>query len=286
MPRRQHLPLDAVRAQKDRTEVLAEFDVDPSRIVVGTAGRLDHGKGLGTFLQAAALVISRVPQAHFLVMGYPDVEAYRRKARRLGLEEHASFPGRIDYDQAPRYLALGDVAVGPKLSETESNGKLYNYMACALPTVAFDTPSSREILGDLGVYAPRGDVAALADPPGSGSAHQTSRPVSRRSPGRIPLRPGEHPGGGAHRTGHQHRLAAGGELRRQIGMAGAKGPGSPLAMHTQGPRPARIVPRGVSASRDRRGGPAGRQGRWPLRRRPGSCRRPRSGQWACRRNRC
>jgi glycosyltransferase involved in cell wall biosynthesis len=79
------------------------------------------------------------------------------------LEEHVTFPGRIDYDQAPRYLALGDVAVGPKLSETESNGKLYNYMACALPTVAFDTPSSREILGDLGVYAPRGDVAALAD---------------------------------------------------------------------------------------------------------------------------
>jgi glycosyltransferase involved in cell wall biosynthesis len=53
--------------------------------------------------------------------------------------------------------------VGPKLSETESNGKLYNYMACALPAVAFDTPVSREILGDLGVYAPRGDVAGLAD---------------------------------------------------------------------------------------------------------------------------
>jgi len=36
-------------------------------------------------------------------------------------------------------------------------------MGCALPTVAFDTPPSREILGDLGVYAPRGDAAALAD---------------------------------------------------------------------------------------------------------------------------
>jgi glycosyltransferase involved in cell wall biosynthesis len=29
--------------------------------------------------------------------------------------------------------------------------------------VAFDTPPSREILGELGVYAPRGDVPALAD---------------------------------------------------------------------------------------------------------------------------
>jgi glycosyltransferase involved in cell wall biosynthesis len=96
-------------------------------------------------------------------MGYPNEERYRRQAQDLGLAEQVALPGRIDYSQAARYLALGQVAVGPKLSETESNGKLYNYMACALPTVAFDTPVSREILGDLGVYAPRGDVAALAD---------------------------------------------------------------------------------------------------------------------------
>jgi glycosyltransferase involved in cell wall biosynthesis len=95
-------------------------------------------------------------------MGYPNESVYRQRARDLGVAGHVSFPGRINYDQAARYLALGEVAVGPKLSPTESNGKLYNYMACALPTVAFDTPPSREILGDLGVYVPRGDVEALA----------------------------------------------------------------------------------------------------------------------------
>jgi glycosyltransferase involved in cell wall biosynthesis len=114
-------------------------------------------------LEAVARVLSRVPEAYFLVMGYPNEDKYRQKARELGVAEHVRFPGRIDYNQAARYLALGEVAVGPKLSETESNGKLYNYMACALPTVAFDTPVSREIMGDLGVYVPRGDVTALAD---------------------------------------------------------------------------------------------------------------------------
>jgi glycosyltransferase involved in cell wall biosynthesis len=136
--------------------------VPPGRRPVVYLGLLNAYQGVDHLLEAIPGVLARVPQAYFLVMGYPDVEAYRRKSRHLGVEDHVSFPGRIDYDQAPRYLALGQVAVGPKLSETESNGKLYNYMACALPTVAFDTPSSREILGDLGVYAPRGDVAALA----------------------------------------------------------------------------------------------------------------------------
>jgi glycosyltransferase involved in cell wall biosynthesis len=54
--------------------------------------------------------------------------------------------------------------VAPKLSATEGAGKILNYMAMALPTVAFDTPVGREYLGTLGVYAGRtGDPAALAD---------------------------------------------------------------------------------------------------------------------------
>ncbi|MGD8465418.1 MAG: glycosyltransferase family 4 protein, partial [Anaerolineae bacterium] len=131
--------------------------VPPGRRAVVYLGLLTPYQGVDHLLQAIPAVVERVPEAYFLVMGYPNVQAYQRRARQMGIAEHVRFPGRIDYDQASRYLALGEVAVGPKLSETESNGKLYNYMACALPTVAFDTPVSREILGDLGVYAPRGD---------------------------------------------------------------------------------------------------------------------------------
>jgi glycosyltransferase involved in cell wall biosynthesis len=57
---------------------------------------------------------------------------------------------------------MGDVAVAPKITETEGCGKLLNYMACALPTVAFDTPVSREYLGEHGIYAATGNAEALA----------------------------------------------------------------------------------------------------------------------------
>jgi glycosyltransferase involved in cell wall biosynthesis len=53
--------------------------------------------------------------------------------------------------------------VAPKVSATEGNGKVLNYMAMALPVVAFDAPVNRELLGDLGLYAPHGDAAALGD---------------------------------------------------------------------------------------------------------------------------
>jgi glycosyltransferase involved in cell wall biosynthesis len=137
--------------------------VPPGSQTVVYLGMLSAYQGIDHLLEAIPQVLARVPQAYFLIMGYPDEDKYRQKAADWGVAEHVQFPGRIDYEQAPRYLALGEVAVGPKLAETESNGKLYNYMACALPTVAYDTPPSREILGELGVYAPRGDIAALAD---------------------------------------------------------------------------------------------------------------------------
>jgi glycosyltransferase involved in cell wall biosynthesis len=146
-------------------------------------GMLNAYQGIDHLLEAIPQVLARVPQAYFLIMGYPNEAMYHQKAADLGVAEHVQFPGRIDYEQASRYLALGEVAVSPKLSETESNGKLYNYMACALPTVAYDTPPSREILGELGVYAPRGDVDALAgaiaglleDPEGAAALGQRLR---------------------------------------------------------------------------------------------------------------
>lgn len=161
------LALDGVDTDAFRPDVEVGDDlrklVPPERRVVVYLGLLNAYQGIDHLLAAVPLVVERVPQVHFLIMGYPNEDRYRQKARELGVADRVTFPGRIDYTQASHYLALGEVAVGPKLSETESNGKLYNYMACALPTVAFDTPPSREILGELGVYAPRGDVAALAD---------------------------------------------------------------------------------------------------------------------------
>ena len=160
------LALDGVDTETFRPDVeVGELQslVPPGRRAVVYLGVLSAYQGVDHLLEAVPHVLSCVPQAYFLVMGYPDEDKYRQRAHDLGIADYVSFPGRIDYDQAARYLALGEVAVGPKLSETESNGKLYNYMACALPTAAFDTPPSREILGGLGVFAPRGDATALAN---------------------------------------------------------------------------------------------------------------------------
>jgi glycosyltransferase involved in cell wall biosynthesis len=139
----------------------ATFGLSGKR-TVAFLGLLTSYQGIEVILDAAPAVVRAVPDAHFLLMGYPNEARYRALAEAKGLSSAMTFPGRIPYDQAARYLALGQVAVSPKLSATEANGKLLNYMACALPTVASDTPINRELLGEAGIYVPVGDAAALA----------------------------------------------------------------------------------------------------------------------------
>ncbi len=125
-------------------------------------GLLAPYQGTDLLLQAMAQLTRDRDDAHLLLMGFPFVERYRGQAAALGLTGRVTFTGGIPYEAAPAYLALGQVAVAPKLSATEGSGKLLTYMAAGLPIAAFDTPVHREYLGELGVYASPGDAPGLA----------------------------------------------------------------------------------------------------------------------------
>jgi glycosyltransferase involved in cell wall biosynthesis len=136
--------------------------IPPHCNIVVYLGLLAEWQGIGLLLDGIARVGDGLEHTRFLIMGFPNVEYYETKAQELGLQGKVVFTGKIPYFDAPRYLALGDLAVSPKVSATEGCGKLLNYMAMGLPTVTFDTPVSREYLGEWGIYAPKGDAVALA----------------------------------------------------------------------------------------------------------------------------
>jgi glycosyltransferase involved in cell wall biosynthesis len=125
-------------------------------------GVLNRYQGIDLLLESIKIMRAQGSPVHFLIMGFPE-ERYRRLAAAAGIADAVTFTGRVDYAKAPLYLCAGDFAISPKISLTEANGKLFNYMACGLPTVVFDTPINREILGSAGVYAAYGDPAAFAE---------------------------------------------------------------------------------------------------------------------------
>lgn len=149
------------RAQKFDLKV-KQLGILPNRPVVVYLGLLADYQGVSHLLQAAQQILQRGSDAYFLIMGYPGAEKYITQTYEMGIAHRVLFPGRIPYEDIAKWLAVGNVAVAPKLSQSEGNGKILNYMASGLPVVAFDNPVARDYLGDDGVYAPSGDVDALA----------------------------------------------------------------------------------------------------------------------------
>jgi len=139
-----------------------DIKLPKGKTIVAYLGGLTKNKGVDYLIKAIPHVIKKNKNVHFLVMGYPNVEYYKTLAKKIGVEEYVTFTGKIEYSKAPQYLNLADIAVSPKCTETEANGKLYNYMAVGLPVVAFDTRMDREVLGNSALYAGKKDVKDLA----------------------------------------------------------------------------------------------------------------------------
>ena len=129
--------------------------------VVVFIGVLSQYQGIDLLLECIPRILREFSHVKFLIIGFPDQE-YRQKAKAMGVDRDAIFTGKIPYAEAPRYLALGNIAVSPKMSTTEANLKLFTYMAMGLPTVVFDNPVNQEILGDLGVYAEDENATSFA----------------------------------------------------------------------------------------------------------------------------
>lgn len=145
-----------------RSEARRELGIPDGVPLVVYLGLFNRYQGVDLLLDAISLVKVKAPDVRFLLMGFPD-EEYRRKATEMGVDDIITFTGRVRYDRAPFFLSAGDLAVSPKLSQTEANGKLFNYIACGLPTVVFDNQVNREILGDDGIYVEHGNASLLAE---------------------------------------------------------------------------------------------------------------------------
>jgi glycosyltransferase involved in cell wall biosynthesis len=173
-PERIHTVIDSVNTERfrpfdgseaweaQRRELRAQLGIPEGKRVVAYIGLLAPYQGTNVLIEAARMLAPELPDVHFLIMGYPDPGSYRAYAESLGIGERVTLPGRILYKDLHAYLALGDIAVAPKMSMTEGSGKIPNYMAMGLPIVTFDTPVSREFLGELGIYAAYGSAADLA----------------------------------------------------------------------------------------------------------------------------
>jgi glycosyltransferase involved in cell wall biosynthesis len=134
----------------------------PDAPLVLCVAALTPEKGVDVLIEAAALVASRVPRAHWLVLGGgPQREALRQRIAVLGLEDRVQLLGEVADPLA--FLPAATLVVQPSRSEGFGSSVL-DALAAGRPVVASDTGGLPEALaGGGGVLVPPGDATALAE---------------------------------------------------------------------------------------------------------------------------
>jgi glycosyltransferase involved in cell wall biosynthesis len=134
-----------------------------SGLVVGTVAHLSPEKGHRTLLEAAARVLSRIPDVHFILVGRGELmSSLKAKVEELGIEKKVTFTGfRSDSEALMKHF---DIFCLPSISEGLSSAILVA-MATSLPVVATQVGGIPELVmdGKTGILVPPDDAAQLAD---------------------------------------------------------------------------------------------------------------------------
>ena len=114
--------------------------------VIVSVGRLVHRKGQDHLIEAMPEILKNVPRAHLLLVGEgPYREHLQNLVHQLKLESSVTFIGRIQYQDLPMYICVGDIFAMPSRSrlmglEVEGLGIVYlEASSCGLPVLAGDS---------------------------------------------------------------------------------------------------------------------------------------------------
>ena len=122
-------------------ELRQELELEDKRVIV-SVGRLVHRKGQDTLVESLPEILREIPEAHLLFVGVgPHLEYIYKRAIQLGVLDHISFVGRVQYQELPQFISVGEIFAMPSRSrlaglEVEGLGIVYlEASACGLPVV-------------------------------------------------------------------------------------------------------------------------------------------------------
>jgi glycosyltransferase involved in cell wall biosynthesis len=154
----------------DAGNLRAELGIKPEEYVVGEVTSLVPHEGIGTLLEATAILRGRgVPTRALIVGDGPERFALQRQAAESGLAEAAVFTGRVPAAQVRQFHALLDVFVVPRtpdrVCQLVTPLKPVEAMASGLCVVTSEVKALTEIVKHevTGMQTVSQDPVSLAD---------------------------------------------------------------------------------------------------------------------------
>jgi glycogen(starch) synthase len=117
----------------NRTVSAYSEETDKRGPVVLFLGRITHQKGPEYFVEAAAKVLQKLPEARFMMAGNGDMlPQVQARVKELGIDAAFDFPGFVRGSEVERLFSVADAYVMPSVSEP--------FGISALEAMSYETP--------------------------------------------------------------------------------------------------------------------------------------------------
>jgi glycosyltransferase involved in cell wall biosynthesis len=168
-PQKIHLIHNAVDLQRfnpliDGSRVRRLYNAEDKFVVFTLRGH-EPVYGIAYLILAAKIVLRHRKDVVFILGGDGSLKEYHVKlTKRLGIDDHIFFPGKIPRKEVPSYYAASDIVVAPSLQEAWGL-VVTEAMACGKPVVASKVGGllDQVIEGFNGFLVPPRDPKVLAD---------------------------------------------------------------------------------------------------------------------------
>lgn len=139
------------------------------RYQVGYVGVIGKQEGIDYLLEAARILVFdyEVSVQFCLVGSGTEVANLVEQTKRLGLEDHISFLGRLSDEDLRSVLSSSDVCVNPdevnELNDKSTMNKILEYMSLGKPIVQFEVTEGRFSAQSSSAYAKPNDSKSFAE---------------------------------------------------------------------------------------------------------------------------
>ncbi|MBN8860609.1 MAG: glycosyltransferase family 4 protein [Sphingobacteriales bacterium] len=137
------------------------------RFLIGYIGVIGEQEGIDLLLESAKYITDNRNDVQFAIVGGgTQLEALKKMAGDMNIEEYVDFYGRVDDKTMVDVLNTADVCVNPdkptEMNDLSTMNKIMEYMALKKPIVQYDLKEGRYSAREAALYATNTDTTDFA----------------------------------------------------------------------------------------------------------------------------
>ena len=131
---------------KKVNELRRSLNLSKDDFVILFVGRLGDEKSVDVLIDGHVLISRKYPKAKLVIVGDgPDIDKFKKRVKRLKLNNNVIFVGRVPWEEVPLYYQLASVFA--TASRTETQGlTVIEAMAASVPVVAVNDEAFNSIV--------------------------------------------------------------------------------------------------------------------------------------------